>query len=87
MSLRREREIDYLSAVQAVEAFSVIAKADHSDSLAEFFRSKGLRVTVVDNVIGGDEPRNDIQVEKTIEFTEFNQLLNEWKANYAADEG
>jgi len=87
MSLRREREIEYLSAVKALEAFSVIAKAEHSDTLADFFRSRDLSVTVVDNVIGGDEPQNDIQVQKTIEFTDFNQLLNDWKVDYAADEG
>jgi hypothetical protein len=78
-SLRKRKEVAYISPVEAIEAFSVLANSKHYQSLADFFRSKGLRVNIEENAIGGDDPQHDIQIEKTISFDELNRLIDEWK--------
>ncbi len=79
---RREREIDYIMTINAVEAYSVLVKPIHCESLWFFLQSKGLRGMVENNAISGDDPHNDIQIAKDVSFEKFNSLVGEWKKIY-----
>lgn len=83
MSVRRRQiEVADIVTVDAVEVHSVIARARICGSLWDFLRAQGLQGRVVENAIGGADPQHDIQVQKTIPFNEFNNLVNEWKESY-----
>lgn len=81
-SLRKQMEVGYISPVEAIEAYSVLANTKHLRPLADFLRKSGLRVSVEENVIGGEEPQHDIQIQKDVEFAELNRLIDEWKTEY-----
>lgn len=81
-SLRKRKEVGYISPVEAVNAFSVLANNKHCKPLAEYLCSKGLKVHIEKNAIGGDDPRHDIQIQKDIAFDEIVRLIDEWKDQY-----
>lgn len=81
-SMRKKREVGYIAPVDAIEAYSILVKQKHAKPLTEFLRSKGLRIHVEENAIGGDEPEDDLQVRKDTSFDELNRLVDEWKNLY-----
>ena len=84
-NLVKQKEIANISAIEAVEAYSVIVSDKLSLPLFEFFSSRGLQGRIEPNVIEGTAPQHDIQIQKSIEFKDFFRLLNEWKESYVND--
>jgi hypothetical protein len=79
---RRQRDVADIFPIDAIEVYSVIISARLCGSLWSFLIERGLRGNLEENVIGGDDPQHDIQINKTIPFREFNRLVNEWKESY-----
>ncbi len=79
---RRQEEVANVFSVDATEAYSVVVSARIYESLWDFLKAKGLRGRVQENAVGGDEPLHDIQIQKTIPFNDFNNLVNEWKTSF-----
>jgi hypothetical protein len=81
-NIRKQREVADIVAVDATDAYSIFVREKFCESLFKFFTDKGLRGRIEENAIGGDDPHNEIQVDKTIDFKNFVCLLNEWKESY-----
>jgi hypothetical protein len=81
-SLRKKKEVGYIAPVEAIEAYSVLANSKHFQPLTDFLLSKGLRIRVAGDVIGGDDPQHDIQIQKDVPFDEIVKLIDEWKDHY-----
>lgn len=80
---QRQQDVADVFAIDAIEAFSVIAPANFCRLLFDFFKSRGLNGKIEDNVVvEGGKPHHDIQIEKSIDFKDFVRLLNEWKEEY-----
>ncbi len=80
VSSRRQREVEYIIPVEAVEAHSLFAKPEHAPPLADFLRSSGVRFTQDPDAIEGEV---NFLIDKSTPWEEFVGLLNEWKREYA----
>ena len=76
---RSLKELDYIWAVDAIEAYSILAKSKHYQSLAHYLQSRGLTVRIVLDAISGNDPQHDIQVKKDCAFSELLTVLSDWK--------
>ena len=77
---RRQNQVNYIYAVDAVEAYSVFAQPEHADSLIEFLKECGARYRREKDVVDGED---NLLIEKDLPFDDFVALLNEWKKEYA----
>jgi hypothetical protein len=76
---RRKRELDYIIPVAAVEAYSLFAKPEHAQPLADFLRREGVQFTKDPAAIEGEIL---FLIDKSTPWEEFVALLNEWKRQY-----
>lgn len=79
---RKQREVDYIIPVEAVEAHSLFARPEHARQLADFLLSQGVRFTEDPDAIQGEI---NLLIEKSTPWEEFVDLLNEWKRQYAEE--
>ncbi len=79
-NLRKQREINYLIPVEAVEAHSLFVRPEHARPLAAFLRSQGVRYTQDPDAIEGEF---NFLIDKSTPWEQFVDLLNEWKRRYA----
>jgi len=79
-SLRKKREVEYIVPVEAVEAYSLFAKPQHAQPLADYLRSQGVHFTEDPEAIQGEI---NFLIDKSTPWEEFVALLNEWKQLYA----
>lgn len=79
---RRQREVEYIFPVAAVEAHSLFAKPEHAQLLGAYLRSQGVRFTEDAEAIQGEV---NFLVEKSTPWEEFLSLLAEWKRRYAEE--
>jgi hypothetical protein len=82
LNIRKQREVAEIVAVDTDSAYSIFVRDRFCESLFKFFTDKGLRGRIEQNAIGGGDPHNEIQVDKTIDFKTFVYLLNEWKESF-----
>ncbi len=79
-SLRRQREVEYIIPVQALEAYSLFAKPKHAEALASYLRSHGIHFREDPMAVQGEI---NFLVDKSVPWDTFVALLNEWKLQYA----
>lgn len=80
---RRRKRVDYILPIEAIEAHTLFARPEHARPLAEFLRSRDVRV---------EEPPGEyygvveLIADKSTPWEDFVTLVDEWKWEWAADE-
>lgn len=82
LNRRKLRELEYIYAVEAVEAHSIFLEPNHAESFTKFLKEQNVRFYTDPNAIPGEI---NVLVDKSTPWMSLLALLTVWKLRCAED--
>jgi hypothetical protein len=82
LNQRRQREVEYIIPVKALEGHSLFARPQHAELLANYLQSQGVAFTEDPHAIQGEI---NFLIDKSTTWEDFVALLNAWKRQFAEE--